>query len=146
MEESRQILTSRLYREECVDIHRVHVLVFDGSRRPPILSSTCSGRIALHRCGYCHGGSVLEIACRLLRISFSIVRPRPLSGVHRGWWSSEAKSEVESKGTCTMPEIRTITVEKHLMKANLSIDVPRILLDLVLCSLSIKLLCCNHFP
>lgn len=33
------------------------------------------------------------------------------------WVVEQAKSEVGSQGTCTMPEIRAITVEKHLVRA-----------------------------
>jgi len=45
----------------------------------------------------------------------------------------QGKSEVGSKGTCTMPEIRATTVEKHLVMAKSIGD--KFLLDLFFCSL-----------
>ena len=78
----------------------------------------------------------LKIACRSLRISPSFGHDR--CAEYTGRMIEQGESEVGSKGTCTMPEIRAITVEKHFVMAK-SIR-KQFLVDLFFCSLEYRFL------
>jgi hypothetical protein len=107
------------WREECLLMVEFMFSVSKNSETPDTEFDVLL-LVSLYVLASKHGGFVFEDTVPLLNLSSSGYDRCP---EYTAWMVEQGKSEVGCclQGTCTLPEIRKHTVEKHLANANLFI-------------------------